>query len=61
MTPSEQYRNLANHLRAKARGDEASELKVEWEHLAECYLRLAEQAEQNGRADDTYEPILRPA
>ena len=59
MTSSERYRNLAAALRAKARDERAADLRAEWENLALCYLRLAEQAEQNGRVDAAYEPILR--
>jgi len=60
MTSSEQYRKLAAALRAKARDERSADLRAEWENLALCYLRLAEQAEQNGRTDATYEPLLRP-
>ena len=59
MTPSEQYRKLAAELRAKARKEESADLRVEWNHLAQCYLRLAEQADRNQRNDVTYEAILR--
>ena len=61
MTPAEQYRTLAAKIRANARVlDSATNHAVEWEHLAACYDRLAEQAERNERFDLTYEPILRP-
>jgi hypothetical protein len=59
MSPSEQYRTLAAELRAKARKEESADLRVEWNHLAQCYLRFAEQADRNQRNDVTYEPILR--
>ena len=58
MTPCEQYRTLATKLRAKAHAEGSALLKAEWEHLALSYLRLAEQAEKNGRTDVSYEPIL---
>jgi hypothetical protein len=61
MAPGARYRKLAAQLRAKARAEESSVLRGEWEHLAKCYVRLAEQAEQNSRTDITYEPILRSA
>lgn len=61
MTPSAQYRALAANLRARARSADSEEIAAEWEHLADCYVRLAEQADQNGRLDVTYEPILRPS
>lgn len=60
MTPAEQYRKLAAKLTAKARNESSPALRVEWNHLAQSYLRLAEQAERNSRIDLTYEPILRP-
>ena len=59
MTPANQYRALASGLRAKACAEVSEHLKAEWEILAQCYLRLAEQAEKNSRTDLTYEPILR--
>jgi hypothetical protein len=36
----------------------SSALRTEWEHLAQCYVRLAVQADENSRTDVTYEPIL---
>jgi predicted ATPase len=60
MTASEQYRTLAAKVRAKARNEMSSALRTEWENLAQCYIRLAAQADQNSRTDITYEPILRP-
>jgi len=61
MSPAQQYRRLAAELRAKARQETDGAAKAEWNHLAWCYLRLAEQAEKNSRNDVTYEPILRPS
>jgi hypothetical protein len=61
MTPAEQYRILAAGLRARARTVDSAALAAEWEHLADCYIRLAEQADRNERLDVTYEPILRPS
>jgi hypothetical protein len=60
MTPAEQYRTLAAQLRARAQKEESRQIRAEWEHLARCYVRLAEQADRNGQTDVTYEPILRP-
>ena len=60
MTASEQYRTLAARLRAKARNERNAVLRAEWENLAQCYTRLATQADRNSRTDVTYEPILRP-
>jgi len=59
MTSAEQYRTLAAQLRARAKNEESAHLRAEWEHLACCYIRLAEQADRNGHMDVTYEPILR--
>ena len=59
MSPGAQYRKLAAQLRAKARAERSSVLRAEWEHLANCYIRLAQQAERNSRTDVAYEPILR--
>ena len=58
MTPAEQYRTLAAKMRANLRMMARSS-HAEWEHLAACYDRLAEQAERNERFDLTHEPILR--
>jgi hypothetical protein len=59
MTPAVHYRTLAARLRARAQNEESAHLRAEWEHLAHCYVRLAEQADRNCQTDVTYEPILR--
>ena len=59
MTPATHYRTLAAHLRTRARTEESPQLRAEWEHLAQCYIRLAEQADRNSQTDVSYEPILR--
>ena len=46
MSASDQYRKLAAELRAKSRGEESSTVKAELIHLAQCYVRLAEQADK---------------
>jgi hypothetical protein len=51
MTPAEQYRALAAELRAKAASETNETLVAEWTQLAQSYLRLAEQADQNTLAD----------
>jgi len=56
MAPGVQYRKLAAQLRAKARAERSLMLRVEWERLASCYVRLAQQAERNSKTDITYEP-----
>ena len=55
VTPGEQYRALAARFRAHARTTESPRLSAEWEHLARCYVRLAEQAERNLGLDLVYE------
>jgi hypothetical protein len=37
MTRAEEYRHLANKVRAQAAGEESPILRAEWEILAECY------------------------
>ncbi len=59
MSSANWYKRLAAELHVRARNEESSNLKAEWDHLADCYERLAEQAEWNERTDATYEPILR--
>jgi hypothetical protein len=62
VTPAEQYRVLASQLRARSRLAETPRLMSEWEHLARCYLRLAQQAEENEKLDLVYEtPPQRPS
>lgn len=55
MTPVDQYRTLAARFRAHARTTASPRLAAEWEHLARCYVRLAEQAERNRGLDLVYE------
>jgi hypothetical protein len=59
MTPATHYRILAARLCARARTEESPQLRAELEHLAQCYVRLAEQADRNAQTDVSYEPILR--
>ncbi len=59
MTPATQYRTLAARFRARARTEESTQLRAELGHLAQCYVRLAEQADRNAQNDVSYEPILR--
>ncbi len=51
MTPAERYRATAAELKAKAACDNSGRTAPELESLALAYLRLAEQADQNSRAD----------
>ena len=56
MTFAEQYRSLAAQFMARARSEENQKLRSEWDFLAVCYMRLADQAERNDRTDVIYEP-----
>jgi hypothetical protein len=47
MSPGDPYRKLAAELRAKAKHNRSAQVALEMEHLALCYLRLADQAENN--------------
>jgi hypothetical protein len=59
MTFAEQYRSLAAQFMARARSEQNPKLRSEWDFLAVCYLRLAEQAERNNLTDVVYEtPII---
>jgi hypothetical protein len=60
MTNADHYRKLAAQLLAKARNEKKPELRAEWSHLAQNYLRLAAQADRNAQADISYEPVFRP-
>ena len=53
-SPAEQYAKLAAHLRAKARREESPMLRAEWEHLAQCYVDLAEQTDGNHNGDNVH-------
>jgi hypothetical protein len=55
MTPADRYRALAAHLRSRAMQEHSPALRAQWAHLAQCYVRLAGQADQNSRTDIVYE------
>jgi hypothetical protein len=55
VTSADDYRALAMRFRAHARSSDNARLVAEWEHLARCYSRLAEQAERNLTLDLVYE------
>ena len=46
MTRAEEYRHLAEHVRARARSEESRSVATGWNNLAECYALLARQAER---------------
>lgn len=56
MTPADHYRKRAAQLRAMARAADSPHLIDEWQHLADCYILLAQQAEKNAHLDTVYEP-----
>ena len=57
MSRAEQYRHLASDVRNRAARESNPILKAEWENLAETYVRLAEQSEDEWDVDLTYDPI----
>jgi hypothetical protein len=59
MTPADRYRKLAAELNAKARNEKSPQIRAEWSHLAQSYVRLAAQADKNDLTDVAYEPSLR--
>jgi hypothetical protein len=56
MAAGDQYRGRAAELSAKAQWETDPGIRIEYENLALAYLRLAEQADRNARADIVYEP-----
>ena len=55
MSPADRYRALAAHLRTRATREQNPTLRAQWTNLAQSYVRLAEQADQNSRTDIVYE------
>ena len=51
MSPSDSYRVRAADLKAKAATESNGQLAAEYQNLARCYIRLAEQADTNSLAD----------
>jgi predicted component of type VI protein secretion system len=51
MSAADTYRKMAAELRAKALTTPTNESATHLDSLAKCYLRLAEQAEQNRLSD----------
>lgn len=59
MTRAEEYRHLAQKVRDQASREQSPLLKAEWEHLAESYVQLAKQTEENDRLDHPiWDPIV---
>jgi hypothetical protein len=55
MNPGIEYRIKAAELFALASQDHYRALRIQFEHLARAYLRLAEQADRNSQLDLAYE------
>ena len=51
MTFAKHYANLAESFRAKALKQKDPTLRAEWEELADCYARLAEQSRSFDEAE----------
>ena len=58
MTRAQEYRQLAEIVRARACREESPNLSAQWERLAETYVGLAEQTEPNDPFDDPIVGIL---
>jgi hypothetical protein len=58
MSRARWYISLAADLYGRARNEESPMLRAEWNYLATCYERLAEQADRSERTEITYEPML---
>lgn len=56
MNRAEQYRTLARDVRNRASRESSPILKAEWEHLAETYVRLAEQSDDQNM-EPAYDPV----
>ena len=55
MSRAEQYRHLATDVLSRASRESNPILRAEWENLAETYVRLAEQSDDERAI--TYDPI----
>jgi hypothetical protein len=55
MTAASEYRVKAEEFRAMAQQESNAECRREYEHLAQCYVRLANLAERNSLTDLVYE------
>jgi hypothetical protein len=56
MGTGDSYRIRAATFHARAQCEPSPRIRVQYENLAKAYLRLAEQADRNDRADIVYEP-----
>ena len=60
MTSADRYRIKAAQLMASARLGATAAQRLEIEHLAASYRRLAEQADRNSESDTVYDTQLVP-
>ncbi len=58
MTRAEEYRHLAQKVRARASTEQSPLLKAEWEHLAESYVQLAKQTDEYDQFDPVWDLII---
>lgn len=61
MTSGDHYRSLSSQFSARAKSERNLKFRAEWNYLATCYLRLAEQADRNLQTDIAYEPPVTSA
>jgi hypothetical protein len=59
MTSGDHYRSLSSRFSARAQSERNLKFRAEWNYLATCYLRLAEQADRNRLTDIVYETPLK--
>ena len=55
MTMDDQNRARAADLFARAKAETDPMMRAEWQHLAQSYLHLAEQAERKSRSEAPFE------
>jgi hypothetical protein len=56
MNSADNYRTQAAKLRAQARNEKSLHVRQQLESMADCYIRLAIQADRNQGTDVIYEP-----
>jgi hypothetical protein len=61
MASGDDYRAKATDLLARARQEADPGIRAEFQHLAQGYLLLAEQADRNAIAAANIEPLVAPS
>ena len=56
MIPADNYRAQAAKFHAQARREKSLDVRKQLDSMADCYIRLAIQADRNQRTDVIYEP-----